>query len=1115
MSNYPKIYSISTVGVRQHENADYLLHNVRTDFTGNNGLGKSLIADLLQLIFVPLRDEWKPGTEGLDKEERKIETIPLERDWISHAYAFLNIEKSKGKFVTIGVYIPRTSRVPVRPFIIQKGADFENKKILIKPFEQVLTSKDFIAENLHIYDLAELKRQLKKNHDIYLKDFFQRDQVNEYFELLFKNQILPIDLTKEANLKSFAKVLQSFSKAKTLKITDSKSLQNFLFEDDEDIKTTFDNQKEILNQHIRNFHRADQEIKTWEIKQKLLAHLKATHKTYLKAKEDYLSKNAHLLSKRSIDASKAYNENEKVKNKAFEEYTTAKGTYETQCRESYVMMLEQKEICNEIRSKLESEQTEAGKQNIEKLKTQLDNDKAFNKTLETLSEVVKKQKKVEVVKSAFDNQERIKQQKVKLNLLKTSNYFKQFEKSKWTEGFDVAYNHYNDRNLLIQSKIETLKEVLSLYEGSNPDSLFNWAVKQKSALTIEQETVMMAFKEISVKKIEASKGKMFSLSPRALMNSFEREGKGIWIILGDVSEYFELVPKQLFNETDKLEKAIANDREQIKKEIGEFENELRENKELNNALVQIGLNQELMEIYENRKKIEEFEVNKLLTEENIQFIETNIDSFEKLKALVNAAIELDEKITDIIKKTDRIEFSLKENLKVLTPLNTDITELKSEITKPVDETDLKVKSISKEELIDMRDEREKEIKAAEKTRAATKKKRDDQLYAFNTAKELTKSLKSENETAENNFNASKRLLEEQTDLKFDKLLTMGNVTDESVEADRIEYQNLQATYQTEYISVASDFEESKREKKNPELYDSNSLPYFSYLILENVLCGRIGLSGLTKELNDLNKTLITLGDLQLKILTEVFSLVEKQYKAHDDTVRRLNFFFEKNKVSEAFQFKVEFEARKDINIDWIEKMKTRGRVHKDGVDLFTLQEDLPSSENTPEHLIRNIAKKFYSSVDADTSQLLNPKFYFNLKVRMEDEKGKKNTGSGGQAYTALALLCIGRLSIVQKHQEKNQGVKFIIIEELSNIDDTNFNIFPEIARQFGYQLMTMTPKPFGSYTNEEWYLHMLVKGKEDKERNYTPMSFFKTKYKKVELDKHLQEQNELEGTKTA
>jgi len=350
-------------------------------------------------------------------------------------------------------------------------------------------------------------------------------------------------------------------------------------------------------------------------------------------------------------------------------------------------------------------------------------------------------------------------------------------------------------------------------------------------------------------------------------------------------------------------------------------------------------------------------------------------------------------------------------------------------------------------------------------------------------------------------------------LKFDKLLTRGNVTDESVEKERVENENKKESYQTEYITVAGQFEESKPEKKNPELYDGNGLPYFSYQILENVLCGRIGLSGLTKELNELNKALLTLGDLQLKILTEVFSLVEKQYKTYEDTVRRLNFFFEKNKVSDAFQFKVEFEARKDINIDWIEKMKTRGRVHKDGADLFTLPEDLPSTENTPENLIRNIAKKFYSSVDADTSQLLNPKFYFTLKVRMEDEKGKKNTGSGGQAYTALALLCIGRLSIVQKHQEKNQGIKFIIIEELSNIDDTNFNIFPDIARQFGYQLMTMTPKPFGSYTNDEWYLHMLVKGKEDKERNYMPMSFFKTKYKKIELDKYIEARNELEGTK--
>ncbi len=126
---------------------------------------------------------------------------------------------------------------------------------------------------------------------------------------------------------------------------------------------------------------------------------------------------------------------------------------------------------------------------------------------------------------------------------------------------------------------------------------------------------------------------------------------------------------------------------------------------------------------------------------------------------------------------------------------------------------------------------------------------------------------------------------------------------------------------------------------------------------------------------------------------------------------------------------------------------------------------------------------------------------------MEDEEGKTNSGSGGQSYTALALLCIGRLSIVQRTDKDRAGVRFIIIEELSNIDDTNFSIFPEIAKKFNYQLLTMTPKPFGSYTDDEWFLHMLIRGKEEKDMNYKAMSFFKNKYKGVDLEEHIKNKN--------
>ena len=51
MKNYPRIYSLSTLGLIHHYENDYLFHNMRTDFVGDSGSGKSIIADLLQLIF--------------------------------------------------------------------------------------------------------------------------------------------------------------------------------------------------------------------------------------------------------------------------------------------------------------------------------------------------------------------------------------------------------------------------------------------------------------------------------------------------------------------------------------------------------------------------------------------------------------------------------------------------------------------------------------------------------------------------------------------------------------------------------------------------------------------------------------------------------------------------------------------------------------------------------------------------------------------------------------------------------------------------------------------------------------------------------------------------------
>jgi len=75
MKNYPRIYSLSTLGLIHHYENDYLFHNMRTDFVGDSGSGKSIIADLLQLIFVG-SEMFESATRTMD-EKRELDGLVL------------------------------------------------------------------------------------------------------------------------------------------------------------------------------------------------------------------------------------------------------------------------------------------------------------------------------------------------------------------------------------------------------------------------------------------------------------------------------------------------------------------------------------------------------------------------------------------------------------------------------------------------------------------------------------------------------------------------------------------------------------------------------------------------------------------------------------------------------------------------------------------------------------------------------------------------------------------------------------------------------------------------------------------------------------------------------
>lgn len=167
--NFPRIYSLSTVGIRNHYNSDYRFHPFRTDFVGDSGVGKSIIADVLQLILVGER-EFKSATDS--SSEREARKLIIER----YGYVFLNIAINTGQFIVIGMYISATS---IDPFIIQANIGLD----MFEPLSSPIISKDFMSGD-EIIDIIDLPERMKESKQAYAVKL----TLNKYHELLEQKQ---------------------------------------------------------------------------------------------------------------------------------------------------------------------------------------------------------------------------------------------------------------------------------------------------------------------------------------------------------------------------------------------------------------------------------------------------------------------------------------------------------------------------------------------------------------------------------------------------------------------------------------------------------------------------------------------------------------------------------------------------------------------------------------------------------------------------------------------------------------------------------------------------------------------------------------------------------------
>ena len=562
----PRIYSLSTVGVIQHYNEDYLIHQTRTDFTGGNGVGKSIIADLLQLIFIHDKKLIKFGTKGFKKNDRQPYTLPYKTD---EAYAFLNIEIIENFFICIGVCIPNKDNKRIKPFVIVSDEDI-NKKIedLVYPEEKLLKSQHFIEGNAFL-SIEQLSRHLRDNHGLTLISFTNREHKEKYYSFLFKRGILPINLSIEENLKTYAKIIQSFSKVDALNVDSSDSLKGFLFEDSkEDYRKEFDAYKRDLENLLTDYERTNKNINNLLQKQKKLNALKdkeikksTTHQAYLKADVLY-----HYSIK----------ENKK----------TAFSKVERSIEDNRLQKVEYTNYKNEFNSKYEN-----SVQKIRTLKNSLENIQKYKLVYDKLKEMEEKKcslTQVEVPKISekiektiniddFDHKEIIRRIKKFKLIYNDYDSLKELE-NKTLEQLEKLDDHKNE----LKSKIKRFKEILQIIDLNKKGTLFSKLLNRGLPLTEATETILFHFINMAWgKPNEVTSGIKYTEDINVLEKEHiikDNESGGYWLKMGGIYEFipFNKEQQRLFNDQDNIRQAIMEQQKNIQESIGIYEEQLSE-----------------------------------------------------------------------------------------------------------------------------------------------------------------------------------------------------------------------------------------------------------------------------------------------------------------------------------------------------------------------------------------------------------------------------------------------------------------------------------------------------------------------------------------------------------
>lgn len=536
MKDYPIIKRLSTLGIVHHQGFDYDFNPFRTDFVGEGGAGKSMISDILQLICVGTSAFHSP-TKGTSTREPKTMVLRTDGNGTDMGYAFINVEVEKNKFIVIGVYLESAGTSNM--FIIQEGNNFDDDTQVI-PFETVLGYSDFLKNN-QILPIQNLKEHISNTLQLTCESWHK---ISNYHKILFKNEILPIDLSiSDKTLENYAKIIQAFSR-ESLDMNKSEKLQSFLFgeEKEKELLEKFYQTVKELNGDSKEFDKNLSEIELLTDKQNALSELLKLRVEKDKNEQIFLLASFNHYSKEITNS-----ENEiREKINLYENSSKILIQLKTIVQEKIISTKEEIKI---IEPKWDASYKE--KYKWEECENKL---KKFFSWLQDFNCSEK-----EILKEKYNKYHQNKLQITQLRELTeklTSKNILPFFTNEKLMGKNVLVQ-INSKTEVYKKELEIKNKLKALNNIEDKKSLAHWALNQTKKLDLFQESIIHKYHNENI-KVDAPSDDLLRYipEPNQLIENFKisnKNDKGFWIDLNGLMEHISLIESPIFDKEDKEE----------------------------------------------------------------------------------------------------------------------------------------------------------------------------------------------------------------------------------------------------------------------------------------------------------------------------------------------------------------------------------------------------------------------------------------------------------------------------------------------------------------------------------------------------------------------------------